>query len=268
MTDDSKPTPPSEVPDASSSIVEAVEPADPALADDGGGGGTQQPDGAGNRSRSLYVVLGIGVVSLLVLLGIIYFSATKRENPEQPICTAVSTDAAEQAILAGQVQRIVVNYDDQVEDTSDARWGPVLARVDYADGSCGNLPQGIVARDEMTRILGVAYFYNQLTTEKQVEISLRGTDTLNPALLTVPTATPTQTPELTPTPATPVIVVVTATPEPTSTSTEIPTETPSPAPTDSASPIAAGTAKPSVSLSATEASGGRRTPEPTETARP
>jgi hypothetical protein len=200
------------------------------------GDGRGRGPASGQRSRSLYAVLGIGVASLLVLLGIIYFSATKRENPEQPICTAVTTDRAEQGILAGDVRRIVVNYDNQIESSTDINWGPVLARIDYVDGSCGNLPQGIVAREEMSRILGTAYLYNQITTETQVEIILRGTDALNPSLFVTPTAEPTATPEPTspPTeiPATPIVIVetptVAATATPTATATGEPTERSSP----------------------------------------
>ena len=285
MTDDTKatPPPPPDPNDPSASVVERPDnQADPASPPAGSGSGrgrgrgrTQGTASDSNRSRSLYVVLGIGVVSLLVLLGIIYFSATKRENPEQPICTAVSTDEAEAAILAGEVHRIVVNYDNQIESPSDAQWGPVLARVDYIDGSCGNLPQGIVAKDDMARILGTVYLYNQITTETQVEIVLRGTDALNPDLLVLPTATPTQTPFLTPTPATPIIIVVTATPEPTSTATpsptEIPTETPSPTPTETpvrATPEASSTPVDGTPRTATASVEAFRTPEPTGTTRP
>ncbi|MGN6031741.1 MAG: hypothetical protein ACTHQE_08740 [Thermomicrobiales bacterium] len=284
MTDDTKsaPTPPSpppdDVDDASSSVVGTTAEQVPAEPSAGRG---QSAQGDGNRSRSLYAVLGIGVASLLVLLGIIYFSATKRENPEQPICTAVTTEAAEDAILAGEVHRIVVNYDNQVESPTDAQWGPVLARVDFVDGSCGNLPQGIVAKDEMARILGTAYMYNHVTTETQVEIVLRGTDSLNPSLLVLPTSTPTPTPLVTPTPATPaspIIIVVTATPEPTATPTETPpatpspeatatptTATPGPATPDAGTPVPEGTPRPAAGRTGTDVASVSRTPEPTTT---
>ncbi|MGB3329478.1 MAG: hypothetical protein WBA46_11020 [Thermomicrobiales bacterium] len=272
MTDDTKPTPPpaDDASEPSSSVVEAAEPTQPAPTDSGPPRG-RRTSTEGNRSRSLYAVLGIGVASLLVLLGIIYFSATKRENPEQPICTAVATDAAEQAILAGEVHRIVVNYDNQIDAPTDPQWGPVLARVDYVDGSCGNLPQGLVAKEEMARILGTAYLYNQITTQTQVEIILRGTDSLNPALLQLPTATPTATPRVTPTPATPVVIVVTATAEPTATPTETPTASPSPTTTredatvSSGSPAPTGTPRASGTPSPTPRD--TVTPEPTETPR-
>lgn len=281
MTDEPKaaPTPLSDADTSSTApVVETTEQAEPASAASGDGGSGrgrgrvrgQNADSASNRSRSLYAVLGIGVASLLVLLGIIYFSATKRDNPEQPICTAVATDAAEQAILAGEVHRIVVNYDNQIDSPTDSQWGPVLARVDYVDGSCGNLPQGLVAKDEMARILGTAYMYNQVTTETQVEIVLRGTDALNPALLLLPTATPTETPFASPTPATPIVIVVTATPEPTSTPTETPTETSSPTATEtpeSGTPVVdSPRATPSRTPGQTPSD--ERTPDATETVRP
>lgn len=262
MTDE---TPTNPEPDHDQSSSAAV-PAGPVEESEGAAAATSgrgRGGSDGQRSRSLYAVLGIGVASLIVLLGIIYFSATKRENPEQPICTAVTTDHAEQGILAGDVRRIVVNYDNQIESSTDINWGPVLARIDYVDGSCGNLPQGIVAREEMARVLGVAYLYNQITTETQVEIILRGTDALNPSLFVTPTSEPTATPEPTSTstptevPATPIVIVETPTPE----ATEPPIEEPTATETATTTPGASPSGSP-------EAATPEATPSPTPTETP
>ncbi|MGB3307803.1 MAG: hypothetical protein WBA63_16570 [Thermomicrobiales bacterium] len=186
------------------------------------------------RSLSLYAVLGLGVGALLVLLAIIYFSALDRDNPEQPICTAIDPAAAQQAILDGDVKRVVVNYDKSAVEATDAHWGPVLARIDYVDGGCGNLPQGIAERNAMALVLGTIYLYNETTNQPQIEIKLQASDNLSSSLFTLPTQEPTAMPP------------ATATPEETAATAEAPTPTapvigPVLAPGGAASPEAAST---------------------------
>ncbi|MGI8486883.1 MAG: hypothetical protein ACR2OU_21820 [Thermomicrobiales bacterium] len=178
-------------------------------------------DENGSRPFSLYAVLGLGVGALLVLLAIIYFSSMDRSNPEQPICTAIGPEAAQQAVMNGEVKRIVVNYDKSVDDPTDPKWGPVLSRIDYFDGGCGNLPQGIQARDATTLVLGTVLLYNETTNQPQVELKLVGSGNLNPSLFVTPTLEPTMTPVPTMTPE------VTPTQEPTATVATTPTAVPS-----------------------------------------
>ncbi len=165
----------------------------------------------GSRPFSLYAVLGLGVGALLVLLGIIYFSSMDRDNPDQPICTAISPAVAQEDVRDGKIKRIVVNYNKDIDDATDPKWGPVLSRIDYLDGGCGNLPQGIQERDAITLVLGTVLLYNETTNQPQVEIKLNGSDSLSPLLFMTPTLEPTTTPIPTMTPE------ATSTPEPTAT---------------------------------------------------
>lgn len=174
-------------------------------------------DENGSRPLSLYAVIGVGVGALLILLAIIYFSSRDRSNPDQPICTAIGPEAAQQAIRNGEVKRIVVNYDKGVDDPTDPKWGPVLSRIDYFDGGCGNLPQGIQARDDTTLVLGTVLLYNETTNQPQVELKLVGSGNLSPSLFVTPTPEPTITPIPTMTPE------ATPTREPTATAGTTPT---------------------------------------------
>lgn len=165
----------------------------PAKSAHGRGGST------GHRSRSVYVVLAVGVVALLALLLIIYFSSD-RDLPEQPICTTVSAESARQAVLEGRITRVTVAYDDTVIRPSATNWGPVLARLDYTDGQCANLPQGIANQDDIYLLLGTITAFNGITENAQVEISYDRETNLQPSLFTTPTPPPTPTEEPSPTP--------------------------------------------------------------------
>jgi hypothetical protein len=170
-------------------------------------------DGDHRRPRAVYVVLAIGVVSLLVLLLVIYFSSD-RDLPEQPICTAVSVEEAQRAVLEGRISRITLAYDDTAAPPSAENWGPVLARLDYTDGQCGNLPQGIMQQEGIYLVLGTIVVFNDITESAQVTIAYDRSTALDGSLFATPTVPPTAT------------VEPTSTPEP----TEAPEETPVPTP--------------------------------------
>lgn len=155
--------------------------------------------GSGNRPRSVYAVLGVGVAALLTLLLIIYFSSD-RNTPEQPICTTVDVNTARQAVLEGRIKRITMAYDETAAPPSASNWGPVLARLDYTDGQCANLPQGIVSQDDIYLITGTIKIFNDITENQQVEIKYDRQTALDPALFSTPTPEPTSTPEVTPSP--------------------------------------------------------------------
>jgi hypothetical protein len=104
----------------------------------------------------------------------------------------------------------------------------VLARIDYVNGQCATLPQGIVNQADILSILGAIAFYNQTTESAQVEITYNAMTDLQPVLFTTPTTVPTETP--TPTEA---LVSPAATPAPAPTGT--PTELPA---TPASSPVA------------------------------
>lgn len=172
------------------------------------------PDNEHRRPKAVYVVLAIGVVSLLVLLLVIYFSSD-RDLPEQPICTTVSVSGAQTAVLEGRISRITLAYDDTAAPPSADNWGPVLARLDYTDGQCANLPQGIMRQDEIYMLLGTITVFNDITESTQVEITYDRTTSLEPSLFATPTVPPTATPE------------PTATTEPTTAPSPTPAPTPS-----------------------------------------
>ena len=169
----------------------------------------------GGRSSFVYIVIGVVALTLVILLAIIYFSASERERLSPPICTDITQADAEAAVLRGEVERLTIVYDDEPHTPTSDRYGPVLAKLDYVDGTCSNLPQGIVNQDIVYTIAGVIAFYNENTDGQQVEIIYQTSGQLGDALFATPTAFPTEPP--TPPP--------TSTPEPTSTPTEAPTET-------------------------------------------
>ncbi len=177
----------------------------------------------GGRPRSVYAVLVAGVAALLALLLVIYFSSD-RDTPEQPICTTVDASTARQAVLEGRITRITMAYDDIVTPPSASTWGPVLARLDYTDGQCANLPQGIVSQNDIYLITGTIKVFNDITENQQIEIRYDRQTALDPALFWTPTPTPTATPEVTPT----------ATASPTAEATATPTVSPTPTPTRAA----------------------------------
>lgn len=171
-----------------------------------GGDGSGNQGGSAGRARfssrrrpgrpaAVYGVLIAGVVTLVVLLVIIYFSATGPETPDQPICTSITAAEAEGAILNGEVEHVALAHDAEVQETASDRWGPVLARVDFADDSCANLPQGVEGQTDHYQILGVISYYNETTEQPQVSVSFEAAENLDEALFATPTPEPTEVPE-------------------------------------------------------------------------
>lgn len=188
------------------------------------------------RPVAVYGILGLGVATLLVLMLIIYFWSADRDRPEQNICTTITPDHASRDIRDGQVARLVLAYDTGVETPADGAWGPVQARLDYADDSCAYLPQGIANQAAVLAVLGEITFYNQTTDSAQVDVVYNAVTGLDPALFTMPTPPPTATPPPTDGPT---ATTAPATPEATPEPTEQPTQEPTvPAATPGASPQA------------------------------
>lgn len=193
--------------------------------DDGHTGGKEPGRfgrGMSHRSRSAYVVLAVGVIALLSLLLIIYFSSD-RNPPEQPICTTVSAESARQAVLEGRISRITLAYDDMVTPPSAPNWGPVLARLDYTDGQCANLPQGIVNQSDIYTLLGAITVFNDITESTQIEIRYDRQTELSPSLFATPAPSPTMTPTPEPTATEPAAI---GTPAPSPSSTATPASSP------------------------------------------
>ncbi|MCO5214944.1 MAG: hypothetical protein M9953_03230 [Thermomicrobiales bacterium] len=180
------------------------------------------------RPRSVYVILFGGVALLVVLLIIVYLSSD-RSIPDQPICSSVTIEQAQTAVLEGRIRGITVAYDDTVEPPSAWNWGPVLMRVSYTDGQCAILPQGIEHRNGLYQVIGAITVYNDITENQKIEIKYDHSTALDPMLFATPTAiptntpvpsptpTPTEPPKASPTPSAPIIgpVPIPATPDPT-----------------------------------------------------
>lgn len=150
--------------------------------------------GNGRPSSFVYIVLGLGVLTLTILLAFIYFSASERERTSPPICTDISVERAERSVLNGEVERMTVVYDDNLGTPPSTRYGPVLAKLDNRDATCFNLPQGIVNQGVVYTLAGVIGFYNETTDGRQVEITYQQSSQLDPSLFVLPTETPTLAP--------------------------------------------------------------------------
>lgn len=180
---------------------------------------------SGERSTFVYIVIGVVAVTLTVLLAIIYFSASERERLSPPICTDITLAAAKQAVLRGEVERLTIVYDEAPYPPGSERYGPVLAKLDYIDGTCSNLPQGIMNQDVVYIISGVIAFYNQTTEGQQAEIIYQTSDQLSDELFVLPTEIPTEAPTPDPT-ATVTVPPTTTTPVIVSPATPAPLATP------------------------------------------
>ncbi len=186
---------------------------------------------SGGRSSFVYIVVGIVALTLTVLLAIIYFSASERDRTSPPICTDIALDRAERAILSGEVERLTIVYDETPLTPTSDRYGPVLAKLDFTDGTCSNLPQGVAQQDVVYTVAGVIAFYNQNTEEQKVEVVYQKTANLSDDLFAMPTEPPTAT------------VAPTETPVPSPTPTQVATPAPGP---PVASPMASPAAAPAV----------------------
>jgi hypothetical protein len=198
----------------------------------------QPVDTAPSRDRpvAVYGVLVLGVVTLLVLLGIIYFSSGDRDKPDLPICTDITASAATQRVIAGEVKSLMVNYDDKGDPQSGERYGPVQARIEFTNGQCAYLPQGVTESASIYQMLGVIEFYNGTTEGSQIEVKTVRAENLPETLFETPTSTPTETPVPTET------SVPTETPE--VTETPVPTRTPVATATSTSTPEVTVTPEP------------------------
>lgn len=152
------------------------------------------------KPKSVYVILFGGVAALVILLFVIYLSSD-RSIPDQPICSTISVDNAQSAVLEGRIRGITIAYDDTAEPPSAPNWGPVLVRLSYTDGQCANLPQGITQQDRLYQLIGTIQVYNDITENQKIEIKYDRTTELDESLFFTPTPIPTFTPEPSPTPS-------------------------------------------------------------------
>lgn len=201
----------------------------------------------GNRPIMVYFVLIAGAATLILLLAIVWISATGGGTDERPICTSITTQEAEQAILGGQVSRInvLVDRDDPLQTLS----GIVL---EMSDKTCRQPAQGADVRNDLYLLLGVVEHYNSFG-EQRIRVHYQRQEIQAELLVTsTPTPAPTLPPTETPTAA--ATETVMPSPSPTGTATAT-VQIAAPTGTAAASPGAsaiAGTATATATVSATE----------------
>lgn len=175
----------------------------------------------GGRPLMVYIVLFAGAATLLLLLAVVWISATNNDGDEAEICTEIAPGEAEAAVLDGQVRRIRVLVDqDQPVDTL------TLIELEFMDDACRRTPQGADTRPELFRVLGAVELYNHFNDEAGVKITYTQQD-IQRELLATSTPVPTET--LTALAASPTAVVA---------DTPIPTDTPVATQTATKSPLA------------------------------
>lgn len=199
----------------------------------------------GSRPLMVYLVLFAGAAVLLILLVIVWISATGGDGEQRPTCFNIPVDEAEAAVLAGEVTRAEVTL-----DQDQPLQGLTKIVLYFRDGQCRELPEGADYRGDLYRILGVISIYNQ-ASERPIRVRYVRQSVPRELLATsTPTPTVTPTPSLTPTPSPTSTATPTAPPaspapvnEPTATATPtpspVPTRTPTPTPLPPASPTAA-----------------------------
>ena len=232
-------------------------PADPesaGRADNGWRSWLGKPDSHG-RPMGVYLILAAGVLTLIALMLAVYLWSGDRTREDQPICTTIDANQARQAVIEGEIERFTLTYSSVIETPDADGWGPVQASLNYTDGRCAYLPQGVSNQQALYAILGAITFYNETTDGARVEVVYSGLTELDPVLFETPTSVvvPTQIPE-TEEPATPA-ATPTPSPSPSPTPTEdpgTPMATPDGTPTREASPPARLVPTSTLSPTATE----------------
>ena len=232
---------PAPSPDAPAPLVPAFEP-EPAAAieplePDEPFGGRLNRTIAG-RPLIVYLVLIAGGATLLLLLAIVWISATQNGGDRPQFCSPITALEAQQAILDGQVERMIVLVDEESPLT-----GLTGMRLELLDETCREPLQGADVRDDLYQIIGAAEFFNTFG-EQRVRISYQRQD-IPAELLSTSTPTPTATlpPTETPTPTETPLVTPTDTPTETPSATETATPVPAtPVPADTETPTATATA--------------------------
>lgn len=171
------------------------------------------------RPLTVYLVLFAGAATLLLLLAVVWISATGGGDQEELICTEIQPADARAAIFAGQVERvnILVDKDDPIRSLTGVQ-------LRYTDGSCRQTPQGAGVRDELLGIIGAVDLYNNYSDtgirkhyqSQDIESELLATSTATPTVTVAPTETNT--------PPVPTATIVPPTASPTMTPTTIPTQ--------------------------------------------
>jgi hypothetical protein len=198
-----------------------------------GGTASRIEQALGGRPLMVYLVLFAGAGALLVLLLIVWISATGGGEEEHPICLDINAADAQTAILAGEVTRVDIVVDREHPDA-----GPTAVQLEMSDQSCRRLPTGADNRDDAYRVVGVVYVYNS-TGDQRIRVHTKREDVPAEFLVTS-TALPTETATLAPTVP------------PTETLTPLPTATIPPSPTPTETATKAPTVEPTITLPPTQ----------------
>jgi len=175
----------------------------------------------GGRPLTVYLVLFAGAAMLLLLLGVVWISATGGGDKDELICTEIAPADARDAVLTGQVRRVNVLVD---KDRPTESLTGIQLR--FADGSCRQTPQGADIRNDLFVIIGAVDLYNNYQDDT-IRLHYQSQDIETELLSTsTPTAVPTETSTTVPPTATEPLATATQ-PAPTST----PAGLPSPSPT-------------------------------------
>lgn len=160
--------------------------------------------GLGGRPLMVYIVLIAGAAVLLILLAIVWISATDEQSDNPQPCFDITVGEAQDAIRTGTVTQVEIFLDqDQPE------LGPSVIRLSLTDGTCRELPKGADNLALAYQIVGFVEVFNT-THEERVRIVYRRTNVL-PELLRTSTPTPTITPTPLPTETGTATATVTAT---------------------------------------------------------
>ena len=147
-------------------------------------------DSLGDRPFTVYLVLFAGAATLLLLLAVVWISATNDGNENNPFCTEISPADARAAVLAGEVERVNILVDE--DRPTDSLTG---IQLNFADATCRQTPQGADIRDQLYSIIGAVGLYNNFSDtriqveyqEQEIQPELLATST--PTVLATDTAT-------------------------------------------------------------------------------
>jgi cell division septation protein DedD len=174
----------------------------------------------GGRPLTVYLVLFAGAAMLLLLLGVVWISATGGGDKDELICTEIAPQDARDAVLAGQVRRVnvLVDKDRPIESLTGIQ-------LRFADDSCRQTPQGADIRNDLFVVIGAVDLYNNFQDDT-IRVHYQSQE-IETELLSTSTATPAPTATSTTAPATSTAAAATATqPAPTATPVSSPTASP------------------------------------------
>lgn len=185
----------------------------------------------GDRPLSVYGVLAAGVLVLVVLLAIIWITATggNGDDAADTQCFEITVEEAQVTIERGEVAQV------RITTAQEGPELPIAALLELTDQSCRYLPEGAANRNGMLLVLGAADFFNRnRSADERIRIRYLEQANVPPEVLATATPTATVGPSETPLPPTAPPASPTAAPPP-------PTAPPSPPAPAMATPIPAAT---------------------------